>query len=67
MKTDEMLFELMDEVGLDGATDFSDDGHLNTSGGTKVANYLGKYLVDHYDLTDVRMVEGNAWEQYSTR
>lgn len=44
------MFELLDEVGLDGNTDFSDAGHLNTNGAKKVANYLGQYIVDNYDI-----------------
>ena len=42
---------------------FADEGHLNDSGARKVANYLGKYIVDHYDVTDMRKVSGNAWEK----
>lgn len=53
------LFELNDEIGLDGATDFSDIGHLNTSGSQKVARYLSEYLKANYDLTDAR-VEASA-------
>jgi len=57
------LFDYVEEMGIDGATDFKDEGHLNTSGATKVANYLGAYLVENYDLTDMRNVENNIWEQ----
>ena len=57
------LFERNSDIGLDGNTDFSDEGHLNRSGSEKVADYLGKYLVDHYDLTDMRTIEGNLWER----
>lgn len=56
------LVDYIDEMGLDGSTDFYDKGHLNTSGATKVADFLGKYIFEHYDLTDMRTVEGNAWE-----
>ena len=41
------FFELMDETGLDGNTDFMDFEHLNTSGATKVADYLGNYITTH--------------------
>lgn len=34
------LFKCVDEVGIDEKTDFSDAGHLNTSGSIKVADYL---------------------------
>lgn len=56
------LFKCADEVGFNEKTDFSDAGHLNTSGSIKVADYLGRYIVEHYDITDMRMVEGNIWE-----
>lgn len=49
------LFELCDEVGLNGATDFSDGGHLNTSGSQKVARFLSEYLKANYDLSDARI------------
>lgn len=39
------LFELIEEVGLDPETDFSDPEHLNDSGAVKVADYLGKFIV----------------------
>ena len=57
------LFELVDQVGLDGRTDFSDEEHLNISGAEKVSDYLGQILIDHYDLKDMRLVDGNLWEE----
>lgn len=57
------MFELAEEVGLNGETDFSDAGHLNDSGAIKVADYLGKYIVEHYDVTDMRTVQNNLWEK----
>lgn len=57
------LFEYMDEIGIDCETDFADEGHLNHSGAVKVADFLGEYIVDHYEVTDMRTVEGNIWEQ----
>ena len=56
------LFEYVDEIGLDGDMDFSDEGHLNTSGSNKVADFLGEYLISNYDLTDYRDVGNNLWE-----
>ncbi|MBP3683813.1 MAG: hypothetical protein J6J12_02460 [Oscillospiraceae bacterium] len=56
------LFALREEIGIDGNTDFSDAMHLNTAGSQKVARYLGQYLSDYYDLTDMREVQGNFWE-----
>lgn len=61
------LFEQMDEVGLDCDTDFFDAGHLNDSGSKKVADYLGEYIVNHYDVTDMRLLENNIWEQNAQR
>lgn len=57
------LFEYIDETGINCETDFCDVGHLNNSGAIKVADFLGKYIVNHYDVTDMRMIEGNIWEQ----
>ena len=57
------FFELADEIGLDGETDFADKTHLNNSGSEKLADYIGQYIVDHYDVTDLRKTEGNLWEQ----
>ncbi len=48
------LFERMEEIGLDTATDFHDKGHLNYNGAVKVGDYLGAYLAEHYALTDGR-------------
>lgn len=56
------LFEKTDEMGLDGSTDFSDAGHLNDNGAKKVADYLGNYIVNNYEVTDMRKIEGNQWE-----
>ena len=49
------MFELVEEVGIDQNTDFSDVGHLNNSGAKKVANYLGKYIIENYDVTNMRV------------
>lgn len=48
------LFDYIDEMGMD-ATDFRDVGHLNDSGSKKVADILGQYVTDNYDLTDCRI------------
>ena len=57
------LFKVVDEIGLDGYTDYEDADHTNVSGATKIANYLGKYIVENYEMTDMRTVENNLWEQ----
>lgn len=58
------FFDLFDDVGLDGETDFgADRGHLNLQGAAKVTAYLGEFLADFYDLTDYRELEGTLWNQ----
>lgn len=57
------LFEYVDEMGINEETDFSDGGHLNNNGSVKVANFLGNYIVDNYEITDMRKVKGNIWEK----
>lgn len=59
------LFEYVEEMEIDEERDFFDKGHLNTSGATKVANYLGSYIDEHYNLTDMRNMEGNLWEKWN--
>ena len=61
------FFEKIEDVGLDCNTDFQDRGHLNTSGARKIASYLGKFIVDNYDVTDVRSREGNLWNENCAR
>jgi hypothetical protein len=57
---------LVDEIGIDFATDTYDEGlHMNYYGAVKCADYLGQYLVQHYDLQDNRSDATIAavWEQ----
>ena len=59
MRIDELEIK-WDEDSLDGGD------HLNLSGAVKVTNWLGEYLLDHYDLEDHRDDEYYAdWEQVS--
>lgn len=44
------LLEYVEEIGIDGDTDFSESDHLNKSGADKVADYLGKYIADNYGI-----------------
>ena len=44
------LFQYIDEIGLDGNTDFRDKGHLNDSGAAKVGRFLGKYIKENYNI-----------------
>ena len=57
------LNEKIDELKIDPKTDFQDAGHLNDIGTTKLSNYIGKYLVENYELTDMRKIENNIWQQ----
>lgn len=57
------LYDYVDEMGIDGSTDYIDPAHLNNSGAAKVADFMGKYLADNYDLTDFRTIDNNLWEQ----
>lgn len=57
------LFENIDEVGIDGTTDFQDETHLNDSGAKKVAAYLGYYIKNNYIVTDLRQEKNNIWEK----
>ena len=43
-------YAIMDEIGIDCNTDFSDDAHLNRSGAKKYADYLGRIIVENYDF-----------------
>lgn len=38
-------FDYLDECGIDPDTDFYDTGHLNVSGATKVARFMGDFMV----------------------
>lgn len=46
--------DLVDEIGIDFATDTYDEGlHMNYQGAIKCADYLGNYLVTNYQLKDL--------------
>lgn len=54
---------LVQEVGLDVATDFRDSYHLNEQGAAKVSMHFGAYLKSNFDVTDRRMdEEENSWD-----
>lgn len=48
------FFQNMDEVGIDADSDFRDKTHLNDSGAKKVACYLGNYLIEHFDISEIQ-------------
>jgi len=57
------LFEYIQEMDINGDTDFRDKTHLNDSGAAKLADFLGEYIVNNYDVTDMRRIAGNLWER----
>ncbi|MBO6015932.1 MAG: hypothetical protein J6P60_05020, partial [Lachnospiraceae bacterium] len=48
------LNQSYEELGLDFASDFADNDHLNKAGMTKLGTYLADYLAANYDLPDRR-------------
>ncbi|RKM60134.1 hypothetical protein D6856_08650 [Butyrivibrio sp. XB500-5] len=56
---------LVDEIGFDVQTDQAADlNHLNLTGGEKITEYLGQYLLDNYNLEDHRNDRGyETWEK----
>ena len=54
-----MLYDIRD-MGLDFVNDMRDRGHLNYTGGVKATRWMGKFLKEHYELTDWRGDE--AWD-----
>ena len=44
------LFEHTEEMGLNWETDLRDTGHLNDKGAGKVADYLGRYIKENYEM-----------------
>lgn len=55
---------LVQEIGLDTATDFRDSYHLNEKGAAKVSSHMGKYLTERFVLTDRREDEdANSWDE----
>jgi len=56
--------EMLEEVGLDTAVDFSDNGHVNLAGAEKLTSYICEYLIDNgYSHTDRRGQDGyELWD-----
>ena len=44
----------LDAIGFDMTQDMKDKEHANLRGAVKMSDYVGQYLVDHYDLKDHR-------------
>jgi len=62
---DEYGVNYIDFVYLDQVVDYAVDcydanSHLNPSGARKVTDYLGRYIVDHYDVMDRRQDASHA-------
>ena len=56
------LFEVMDEIGIDPKTDFSDPAHLNNAGAIKVSDYLGEYIRENYEIEDARITKPELFD-----
>ena len=48
------LNQKYDEIGIDFATDYAEELHLNFSGTMKLSKYLGNYVHDKFELVDHR-------------
>lgn len=57
---------LLDEIGIDPASDFHDFWHLTAKGASKFSSFIGEYLTSNYTISDRR---GNpkyySWEKWS--
>ncbi len=49
-----LFYQKTGEAGIDFASDFRDETHLNYYGAEKMTNAVGSYLQSHYDLPDHR-------------
>lgn len=61
-------FNEMDEETGFTADGYLPDGHLNMRGARLISNWLGRYLVENYELEDHRMDERyESWQTFSER
>ena len=60
---------MLEAVGMDAEKDFRDAEHLNMFGAEKLTAWLGDYLAENYDLTDIREKgeEPEDYERYVQR
>ena len=57
--------ECYEEIGLDFATDFNDDSHLNYRGSCKFTDYFGNLLDSNDRIPDRRGQEGyESWDEH---
>ncbi len=54
--------ELDSEIGLDYATDFNDESHLNYWGSCKFTEYLGNYLMEEVQMGEYEGEEYKSWD-----
>lgn len=56
--------EYYDEMSIDFSTDFINARHVNCYGAEKYTRFLGKYIIDHYDMPDNRdNVAYTSWHE----
>ena len=56
--------EVRAQLGIDTATDYYDQGHMNLHGSLKLSTWLGEYLDSEYDLPDHRGEEAySRWNE----
>ena len=61
---DYVNFENDENIGIDESTDFYNGDHLNVFGNEKNTIYLGKYIVDHYDIDTVHTEDvDEQWQE----
>lgn len=64
-KESNMIQDIADEYGINYVnftnlnvvnynTDFADESHMNISGDKKVTKYLGQYIMDNFEIADMR-------------
>ena len=60
------FFDKYQELGFDAHSDFSDAGHTNRYGATKITAFMGEYLKNNYKIPDRRGDERYAlWQENS--
>lgn len=57
-----------EKCGIDDTTDFGDYEHLNSYGAEKFTSYLGKYMIDNYDVkTDTSNKDIEYWDECASK
>lgn len=56
--------EFFDEIGMNGKTDYYNQGHVNIKGATKFTSFLGKYITENYDIGKSDTIwDTSAWDK----